>query len=118
MVIRYLEKMDALMNEWKAVGFAGKQYDEELWHSFSEVRKEFQQKKREHHEELMKLFEDRANKKEEMIKLAKQILADSDFSDEEVKKVALSLENVARQTAETGIKKIIVVKNRIVNIVA
>lgn len=41
-----------------------------------------------------------------------------DEDDEEVKKVALSLENVARQTAETGIKKIIVVKNRIVNIVA
>ena len=41
-----------------------------------------------------------------------------DEDDEEVKKVALSLENVARQTAESGIKKIIVVKNRIVNIVA
>jgi len=41
-----------------------------------------------------------------------------DSSDEEVKKAALSLENVARQTSESGIKKIIVVKNRIVNIVA
>ena len=41
-----------------------------------------------------------------------------DEDDEEVKKVALSLENVARQTAASGIKKIIVVKNRIVNIVA
>ncbi|HCU58901.1 MAG TPA: leucine--tRNA ligase, partial [Alphaproteobacteria bacterium] len=41
-----------------------------------------------------------------------------DSDDEEVKKAALSLENVARQTAESGVKKIIVVKNRIVNIVA
>ncbi|MBR2299372.1 MAG: leucine--tRNA ligase [Alphaproteobacteria bacterium] len=41
-----------------------------------------------------------------------------DSDDEEVKKVALALENVARQTAQSGIKKIIVVKNRIVNIVA
>ena len=41
-----------------------------------------------------------------------------DEDDEEVKKVALSLENVARQTSASGIKKIIVVKNRIVNIVA
>jgi leucyl-tRNA synthetase len=41
-----------------------------------------------------------------------------DEDDEEVKKLALSLENVARQTAASGIKKIIVVKNRIVNIVA
>ena len=41
-----------------------------------------------------------------------------DEDDEVVKAVALKLENVARQTAESGIKKIIVVKNRIVNIVA
>ena len=79
-------KMDALMEEWKAVGYAGKE-DEKLWHEFSCVRKEFNQKKREHHEELLKLFDERANKKEEMIKDAKKLLADADFSDEEVKKV-------------------------------
>lgn len=81
------EKMDALMEEWKAIGFAGKAYDEELWHSFSSVRKEFQQKKKEHHEEMVKLFEERANKKEELILTAKKLLADSDFSPEEVKRV-------------------------------
>ena len=80
------EKMDALMEEWKAVGYAGKE-DEALWKEFSTVRKEFNQKKREHHGELLKLFEERAAKKEEMIKSAKKLLADSDFSDEEVKKV-------------------------------
>ena len=80
------EKMDALMEEWKAVGYAGKE-DEALWKEFSGVRKEFNQKKREHHEELLKLFEERAAKKEEMIKAAKKLLADADFSDEEVKKV-------------------------------
>ena len=41
-----------------------------------------------------------------------------DADDEVVKQAALALENVARQTAQSGIKKIIVVKNRIVNIVA
>ena len=79
-------KMDALMEEWKAVGYAGKE-DEKLWHEFSSVRKEFNQKKREHHEELLKLFDERTNKKEEMIKDAKKLLADADFSDEEVKRV-------------------------------
>ena len=79
-------KMDALMEEWKAVGYAGKE-DDKLWHEFSSVRKEFNQKKREHHEELLKLFDERANKKEEMIKDAKKLLADADFSDEEVKRV-------------------------------
>ena len=80
------EKMDGLMEEWKAVGYAGKE-DEALWKEFSSVRKEFNQKKREHHEELKKLFEERAAKKEEMILSAKKLLADSDFSDEEVKKI-------------------------------
>ena len=36
---------------------------------------------------MLKLFDERAAKKEEMIKLAKKVLADSDFSAEEVKKV-------------------------------
>ena len=79
-------KMDALMEEWKAVGYAGKE-DEALWKDFSAVRKEFNQKKREHHEELLKTFQERAAKKEEMILALKKLVADSDFSDEEVKKV-------------------------------
>ena len=80
------EKMDALMEEWKAVGYAGKE-DEALWKEFSSVRKDFNQKKREHHVELIKLFQERAAKKEEMILALKKLVADSDFSDEEVKKV-------------------------------
>ena len=80
------EKMDALMEEWKAVGYAGKE-DESLWKDFSAVRKEFNQKKREHHEELLKVFQERATKKEEMILALKKLIADADFSDEEVKKV-------------------------------
>ena len=80
------EKMDALFEEWKAVGYSGRD-DEALWKEFSAVRKEFQIKKREHHQELLKTFEERAEKKEAMIKEAKRILADSDFSPEEVQKV-------------------------------
>lgn len=80
------EKMDALFEEWKAVGYSGRD-DEALWKEFSAVRKEFQIKKREHHQELLKTFEERAEKKEAMIKEAKKILADSDFSPEEVQKV-------------------------------
>ena len=41
-----------------------------------------------------------------------------DADDETVKQAALGLDNVARQVSASGIKKIIVVKNRIVNIVA
>lgn len=80
------EKMDALMDEWKAVGYSGKD-DEKLWQEFSAVRKEFNAKKKERHAEMQKLFADRAAKKEELILQAKKLLADSDFSEEENRKV-------------------------------
>lgn len=80
------EKMDALLEEWKTVGYTGKE-DDALWHEFSQVRKEFNAKKKERHAEMQKLFEDRALKKEELIKTMKKLVADSDFSKEELQKV-------------------------------
>ena len=80
------EKMDALRREWKEVGYSGKG-DDYLWKEFAKVLDEFQEKKKEHRQEMQKMFDERAEKKEELIKTAKRILADSDFSDEEVEKV-------------------------------
>ena len=80
------EKMDALMKEWKAVGYSGKG-DDYLWKEFSKVLDDFREKKKEHHQEMLKLFEERANKKEELIKQMKLLLANSEFTEEELKKV-------------------------------
>ena len=80
------EKMDALRKEWKEVGYSGKG-DEYLWKDFSRVLDEFQEKKKERHSEMVKVFDERAEKKEELIKTAKRLLANSEFSDEEVEKV-------------------------------
>ena len=80
------EKMDELMEEWKAVGYSGKE-DDALWIEFSGVRKEFNAKKKERHAEMLKLFEERAAKKEELIKTMKKLVADSDFSKEELQRV-------------------------------
>ena len=78
--------MDALRKEWKEVGYSGKG-DEHLWKDFVQVLDEFQEKKKERHHEMLKLFEERAAKKEELIKQAKILLANSEFTDEEVEKV-------------------------------
>ena len=80
------EKMDALRKKWKEVGYSGKG-DDYLWKEFAKVLDEFQEKKKERHGEMLKLFEERANKKEELIKKAKILLANSDFSDEEIERV-------------------------------
>ena len=79
-------QMDALRKEWKEVGYSGKG-DDYLWNEFAKVLDEFREKKKEHHSEMIKAFEERANKKEELIKVAKILLANSTFSDEEVEKV-------------------------------
>ena len=79
-------QMDALRKEWKEVGYSGKG-DEYLWKEFTKVMDEFQEKKKERHGEMLKLFEERAAKKEELIKRARILLANSEFTDEEVEKV-------------------------------
>ena len=80
------EKMDALRKEWKEVGFSGKG-DDYLWKEFAKVLDQFSEKRKEYRQELVKTFEERAEKKEELIKTAKRILANSEFTDEEVEKV-------------------------------
>lgn len=80
------EKMNALRQEWKDIGFTGKS-DDALWEEFKAVLDEFQEKRRAHHSEMLKTFEQRATKKEELIKTAKKLLADSDFSDEEIERL-------------------------------
>ena len=79
-------QMDALRKEWKEVGYSGKG-DEYLWKDFTRVMDEFQEKKKERHGEMLKLFEERAAQKEELIKKAKILLANSEFTEEEIEKV-------------------------------
>ena len=96
-------QMDALRKEWKEVGYSGKG-DEHLWQEFVKVLDEFKEKKKEHHQEMLKVFEERALKKEELIKTAKTILANSEFTDEEVDKVK-SLRNEFKNIGFAGKEK-------------
>lgn len=80
------EKMDALRREWKEVGYSGKG-DDYLWRDFAKVLDEFREKKKEHQQEMQKVFDERVIKKEELIKQAKILLANSEFTDEEIEKV-------------------------------
>ena len=97
------EKMDSLRKEWKEVGYSGKG-DEYLWKDFSRVLDEFQEKKKERHSEMVKVFEERAAKKEELIKTMRVTLANSEFTDEEVAKVK-NLRNVFKAVGFAGKEK-------------
>ncbi len=80
------EKMDALRKQWKEVGFSGKG-DDTLWNEFAKALDEFREKKKEYHHEMLKVFEERVVKKEELIEKARKILANSEFTDEEVNSI-------------------------------
>ena len=78
--------LNALRQEWKEVGYSGRG-DEALWREFAKAMDEFQEKRKEHRKEMQKVFQERVEKKENLIKEAKVLLANSEFSKEEVEKV-------------------------------
>jgi len=71
------EKMNELMNQWKASGSAGKEKDDELWEAFNEARQFFFDAKRKFWEEMKEKFEEARNLKEKLVEEAKE-LADSE----------------------------------------
>ncbi|MDO4500859.1 MAG: DUF349 domain-containing protein [Erysipelotrichaceae bacterium] len=77
-------KMDELMESWKKIGSAGKEFEEELWNKFSEQRKLFYKNRKEYYAQMKETFATRAAAKEELIAEAKKHLARSEFSEEEV----------------------------------
>lgn len=81
-----INSMDKLMDNWKAIGFAGNE-DETLWEKFHEVRKEFSIKRKEYYENMKVVIDERALKKEELIKKVKYITSEAYFTPEEIKEI-------------------------------
>ncbi len=79
--------LNELLEQWKAAGTSGRENDDELWSKFSAARKAFNKAKNEHYSQLRATFEERAAKKEELIKTAKKFVAIGDFSSESVEAV-------------------------------
>lgn len=65
------DKMNDLMNEWKASGrTSSKEEDDELWSNFKAVKNEFYDKKKEYFQNLRQTFEENKTKKEALIEEA------------------------------------------------
>lgn len=71
------EEMNELMRQWKAVGSAGKETDDQLWESFNEARNAFFDRKRQNWEERKAKSVNAQQVKKELIKKA-EALADSE----------------------------------------
>lgn len=70
------EEMNALMQQWKAIGTAGKENDDALWEEFNAARQTFFDRKHQHWEDLKDKFANAKEVKENLIKEAQE-LADS-----------------------------------------
>ena len=79
--------MNALMDQWKAAGSAGRDYDDDLWKQFSAARNEFYANRKAHYAQLEETYKERVAKKQELLAEAKMCVAQSDFSDEMVERV-------------------------------
>ena len=64
------EEMNALMQQWKAAGSAGKETDDALWEQFNAARQQFFDRKHEHREQLQGKFENARQVKENLIEQA------------------------------------------------
>lgn len=64
------EEMNALMQQWKAAGSAGKETDDALWEQFNAARQQFFDRKHEHWEQLQGKFENARQVKENLIEQA------------------------------------------------
>lgn len=91
------EKMNELMNKWKASGTAGKEKDDELWEAFNGARQKFFDAKRKFWDEMKEKFEEARHVKEELVEEAKS-LADS----EEWKKTSEKFNNLMNKWKNAG----------------
>ena len=91
------DEFNALMDEWKAAGRAGRDTDDALWNEFQEVRDVFYQRKHEAWELMQNQFEKAKTVKEELIQKAKA-LAES----EEWKKTSDDLKGLMDEWKAAG----------------
>ncbi|MCI5773029.1 MAG: DUF349 domain-containing protein [Erysipelotrichaceae bacterium] len=77
-----IKQSKELFEQWKKIGSAGNQHDQELWERFNGYRDEFYQKYSQYREELEKTFQANYAKKMELVAKAQEVLAANFYSKE------------------------------------
>ncbi len=71
-----------LMTEWKKVGSAGREFEDQLWEKFNTARQAFYQRRNAYYEVLHQQQDQRYAQKQELVQRAQAILDSNDFSRE------------------------------------
>ncbi|MCR5249833.1 MAG: DUF349 domain-containing protein [Lachnospiraceae bacterium] len=74
------QKLEAMLESWKAVGGAGREEDDKLWAAFQEVRNAFYEKRSEQRKERDAEFKARREAKRELIEEAQSYAKSCDYS--------------------------------------
>lgn len=74
------DRLRELMDRWKAIGNAGKDYDDSLWNEFNGIRQSFFDRRHTYYEEQDRLFQANANQKSRIVQEASSIAGRCDYS--------------------------------------
>ncbi|MBE6127990.1 MAG: DUF349 domain-containing protein [Erysipelotrichaceae bacterium] len=81
------DKMNELMEQWKAAGRAGRETDDSLWEQFSEIRRNFFAERKEFFNQRNAEIKEAVARKNELIEKAKEYAANKNFSKEITEKM-------------------------------
>ena len=81
------DKMNDLMNQWKAAGSSGREKDDELWAQFNGIRKEFFEKRQAFFDERNDLRKKAVEAKKQLIAKAQEIVDQNSFTKEITEKM-------------------------------
>lgn len=71
-----------MMDQWKAVGSAGKEFEDKLWNEFNEVRQNFYNRRTAYYDELHEKQGNNATSKKDLVNQAQEIAARKEYSKE------------------------------------
>ena len=76
------EKFRQLMDEWKAVGSAGREHEDALWEKFNASRQKFYEQRNAHYDELHAVQGERYEQKKKLVEKAKEIESSQSYTRE------------------------------------
>ena len=75
-------KLQELLNEWKAIGSAGREIEDKLWNEFDEVRQSFYKKRNDYFDALHERQDKNAVSKKDLVEQARAIADSKSFTKE------------------------------------
>lgn len=80
-------EFNAMMEEWKTIGNAGREHEQELWNAFNEARQSFYERQNTHFEELKASYEENYEKKRKLVTEAQEIAYLNEYTREQTERM-------------------------------